>query len=126
MRNEILVKSFVPAAAIAGYRIVKHDAADNRIVQSALGTDEHLGVSTFVGASATDDTVDVVMMGIAEVELGGTVTRGDNLTSDAQGRAITATTEGQRVIGKAMASGVVGDIQPVFLAPSVLAVAGSA
>jgi hypothetical protein len=128
MRNHILEKTFVPAAAIAGNRIVKHDASDNTVVTSALATDEHLGVSTFVGADPAnqDNTVDVVLMGIAEVKLGGTVTRGDKLTSDAYGRAITATTEGQRVVGIAMKSGIVDDIQPVFLAPSVFAVSGSA
>lgn len=126
MRNEILVKSFVPEAAIAGYRIVKFGSADNAMVQASAASDESIGVSSFVGGDPSngDSTVDVVLLGIAEVELGDTVTRGQALTADAQGRAIPATSEGERIIGNAMNSGVVGDIQAVHLAQSVLAVSG--
>jgi hypothetical protein len=128
MRNEILVKSFVPEAAIAGYRIVKFGSVDNAMVQASAASDESIGVSTFVGGDPAngDSTVDVVLLGVAEVELGDTVTRGDLLTSDAQGRAIVATTEGQRIIGQAMNSGVVGDIQSVLLAHGTMAVLGQA
>lgn len=126
MRNELFNKSFTPGAAVAAYRICKHGAADNEAIQAAAATDESLGVSNHLGAAATDTTVDLVMAGIAEIEYGGTVTRGANLTADADGKAVVATAEGSRIIGKAMVAGVTGDIGSVFLAPSVLAVSGSA
>ena len=58
---------------------------------------------------------------IADVVLGGAVTRGDLLTSDANGAAITATAAAGtniRVIGIALVSGVAGDIIPVLLNPT--------
>jgi hypothetical protein len=69
---------------------------------------------------ASGDTVDVMHDGIADLQLGGTVTRGDLLTSDASGQGITATgTAGTnyRTIGMAIVSGVSGDIIPVLLTP---------
>ena len=61
----------------------------------------------------------VQLYGIAEVKLGGTVTRGGLITSDAGGDGVAAapaagTNSG--VIGRSMASGVSGDIIPVMLA----------
>ncbi|MCG7939491.1 MAG: DUF2190 family protein [Candidatus Thiodiazotropha lotti] len=116
MRNEILVKTVVPGAAIAGYRVCKHGVADNTIIQSANGTDLHIGVSTYVGADPAngDETVDLVMMGIAEVEYGGNINRGELVTADANGRVVSATT-GDMVIGRALASGVTNDIHGVLL-----------
>ncbi|MCB0252561.1 MAG: DUF2190 family protein [Anaerolineae bacterium] len=116
-RNEGLIKSFVPGAAIAPYRCVKHDTTDNSVVQGAAATNPLIGVSNSLGAAANDDTVDVVFSGIAEVEYGGNVTRGDLLTSDANGKAIATTTAGNRIIGIAMASGVSGDIGLALINP---------
>ncbi len=48
------------------------------------------------------------------------MTRGDDLTADAQGRAVVAAA-GNRVIGKAMATGVLGDIGSVLIDRGVAA-----
>jgi hypothetical protein len=60
-----------------------------------------------------------VFAGIAYVKLGGTVARGDILTSDTNGNAITAAPAAgtnNRTIGIARVSGVVGDVAEVMLA----------
>lgn len=60
---------------------------------------------------------------MVEVVLGGTVTRNDRLTSDANAAAVTAAPAAginAHVVGIALASGVSGDIIPVFLSNSVL------
>jgi len=92
MRNELFVKSFAPGAAIAAYRIVKSGAANGAVIQATAGTG--IGVANGLGAAATDDTVDVVLAGIAEVEYGGNVTRGDRLTADADGKAVKVSDSG--------------------------------
>jgi hypothetical protein len=71
--------------------------------------------------------------GTVQVILGDTVTAGDKLTTNASGKAVLATTAitntsdggsatdpliGSYVFGKALASGVVGDIIPVAFAKS--------
>ncbi len=85
------------------------------------------------------DRVEVMVSGISNVVLGGTVTRGDFLTSDANGKGITATRHAHTentaasytqnattspappdfVIGVALESGVAGDIIGVLLAPGM-------
>lgn len=123
MRNELFIKSFAPGAAVSPYRICKIGAADGAVIQSAAATDVHIGIANALGAAATDDTVDVVMGGIAEVEYGGNVTRGARLTADADGKAIATVTDKNAVIGIAMVSGVSGDIGSCFIAPQMVSAA---
>ncbi len=116
--NPLLIKNFTALGAIARYRIVKYGAADGEVLQGAAATDALLGVVALpsdVGAVAGEH-VDVITHGLGEVEYGGAVTRGDPLTSDAQGRAVTAAPAAganNRIIGFANVSGVLGDIGQV-------------
>jgi hypothetical protein len=105
------------SAAIAQFRVVRL-TADLTIAQSAAATDAHVGVCAQPGGAAINTRCDFAVSGIVEAEFGGTVTRGDLLTSDASGRVITATAAAGanvRVIGLAMVSGVVGDVQEILL-----------
>lgn len=137
MSNAILIKSGNAEGAIAAHRIVKFGAADGGLLQAAAATDAMFGVSTELSA-LTGERCDVIKLGDADVEYGGAVTRGDELTADASGRAIAATrhthTENtgvayvqnaatgtatlQRIIGIANVSGVLGDIGSVAIAPA--------
>lgn len=90
MRNEMLVKNFNAAGAISPFRAVKFGSADNSVAQSTARNSLVIGVSDSLGADAALDPVDVVMGGIATIEYGGTITRGQNVTSDANGKAIAA------------------------------------
>ncbi len=118
MRNELFIKACYAGAAILPFHIVKHGAADGFAVTSAAAGDASFGVSDSLGASAANDPVDIIRGGIAEVVYGGTVTRGDPLTSNASGAAVKAAT-GNRIIGFAEVSGVAGDRGSVFIAPGV-------
>lgn len=118
MRNELFIKACYAASALAAFRIVKHGAADGVAALATAGTDASFGVTDSLGANGANDPVDIIRGGIAEVVYGDTVTRGDPLTADAQGRAIKAAT-GNRIIGFAEVSGVVGDRGSVFIAPGV-------
>lgn len=132
-----LIKNFTAEAAVALYRIVKFGAADGKVLQAAAAGDAMFGVSIQPGGAAIDARCDVAVAGIADVEYGGNVTRGDALTADANGKAVAATrhthtentagayaqnaTTGAaaavRTIGVAMVSGVSGDIGQVLIAP---------
>lgn len=114
------IKNYSAGAAISGYRIVKYDTSDGQAVQATSATDALMGIADRLGADAADDRVDVIKAGIAEVELGGTVTRGDPLTADADGKAVAAAPvagANDRIIGFAEVSGVAGDIIDCFIAP---------
>lgn len=117
-----LHKSYVAEAVINAYRIVKHGTADDKIIQSTAATDAHLGVTTELAAAIGEHT-DVVKTGLANVEYGGTVTRGAPLTSDSVGRAVVAAPAAgvnNRLIGFAEVAGVVGDIGQVWIEPGLM------
>lgn len=119
--NQLFSKSFNAGGAIAANSIVKAGANDYDVLQAAAGGDKVVGVSTEL-AAASGERCDVVLEGIADVKLGGTVARGDLLMSDASGFGIVAAAaagSNVRVVGIAVISGVSGDIIPVFLSPSM-------
>lgn len=121
MRNEGLAKTLIAGAAVAARRIVKFGAGDTAVLQAAAATDLSIGVAD-LGASS-GEYCDVIIDGIAQVEYGGNVTRGDKLTADADGKAVTAAPAAgvnAQIIGIAMLSGVSGDIGSVRIAPSVM------
>mgnify|MGYP000122456487 CR=1 FL=1 len=118
MANPKLHKSYVAEAVIAVYTIVKFGATDGSVVTAAAATDKLIGTAGNV-APTTGERVDVARSGIDQVVLGGTVARGDALTSNASGAAIATTTAGNRIIGFAEVSGVSGDVIDYVIAPGV-------
>ncbi|MEX1120866.1 MAG: DUF2190 domain-containing protein [Balneolales bacterium] len=119
MKTEGLIKTFIADGAVTGRRLVKPGAADGQATQASAVTDAIIGVSDAVGADASG-RLDVIMSDIAEVEFGGAITRGDFITSDADGKAVAAAPAAgvnNSVAGRAMISGVDGDFGYVLLAP---------
>lgn len=122
MANTLLNKNYVAEAAVAAYRIVKPGTADGNVLQAAAATDSLMGVCESVGP-ALGERCDVVKSGIADVEFGGTVTRGGPITADANGKAVAAAPaagSNVRIIGFAEVSAVAGDIAPILVAPGVM------
>lgn len=120
MAKSRMERNFRATTATQFARIVKVGAADYDVVPAAAAADVPIGVVTQPGIVAINDRCDVALGGIAEVELGGTVARGNRLTSDASGRGVNAapaagTNNG--VVGIALQSGVVGDIIEALIAP---------
>lgn len=112
MSNPLLQKNFTAGGAIAPFRLVRLSAADT-VVQASAATDAIIGVQNDVGPASGERT-DVVMVGMAFVEAGAAFALGALLTSDAQGRAITAapaTGVNNRIVGIAIdAALAAGDI----------------
>jgi hypothetical protein len=114
-RNPGTILAFKAGATVNPNRFVKF-SADRTVIQAAAVGDAIIGVSD-LGAASTE-IVDVVMNGIFPVVYGGTVTRGDLLTSDSTGRAVTAAPAAgvnNSTGGRAMVSGVVGDLGSVSI-----------
>lgn len=115
MANNGLTKSYTAEGAISANRFVKVGAADYGVLQAAAVADKIIGISTEIDA-ATGERTDVVHEGIADLKLGGTVARGDLLTSDATGQGVVAAPAAgtnNRIGAMALISGVIGDIIPV-------------
>lgn len=114
--NVGLVKTFIAKGTIAPLTIVKYGAGDRFALAASAATDKFAGVAALpTGVTAVaEEPIDVIKSGVADVLYGGTVTVGDMLTTDAQGRAIVASA-GNNVIGQAQVSGVVGDLGAVLI-----------
>ena len=76
-----------------------------------------MGVSDVLGGVDTQ-RVEVYVADFCDVEFGGTVARGANVTSDAQGRAVAAGA-GAAYCGVAMVSAVSGDIASIRITRGV-------
>lgn len=122
MANNGLTKNYTAEGAIAANTIVKVGAADYGVLAAAAVSDKLIGISTEIAASS-GERVDVIHEGIADLKIGGTVARGDFLTTDSSGQGVAAAPSAgtnNQIIGKALVSGVSGDIIPVLIAPSML------
>ena len=121
-----MTKPYYAGATVTKRRFVKPGSADNAAILAAANTDAIFGVS----GPSIDATInlpfDVVMAGIAEIELGGAVTRGDYLTSDANGMGVELSdtildAAGANSGGVALQSGVSGDIIKMLVYPQKVA-----
>ncbi len=112
-RNPLLDKTYTAGGTVNPYRLCKFGGADTTILQAAAATDAIIGVSGQIGA-ASGEVLDITLVGVGEVQAGGAITRGNQLTSDANGKAVVAS-DGNVIIGKALASASDGDILPILL-----------
>lgn len=117
--NSYPIKNFIAGAAIGRYLIVKFGGDDDTVVPAAAATDALIGIN---GETDVENAagIDVYHSNVHQVRAGGAITRGDLITSDADGKAVTAapaTGVNNAVIGRALASGVAEDIIPVLISP---------
>ncbi len=107
------------AAISVAFTIGKFGANDNTLSVATGVTEELIGVFQHTTSTALD-RVRVMLTGITPLKLGGTVARGEWVTTDSSAKGVKAAPsagDNEAVIGKAMASGVDGDIIHVLLAP---------
>jgi hypothetical protein len=110
------IRAYEASAAIAPYTIVRFSeaATTSRVAAASAAGQPIIGTTGKLGATAAGQMVDITLAGLGAVQLGGPVSAGDMLTSDANGKAIVTTTQGNHVIGKAHQPGVAGDIIDYF------------
>jgi hypothetical protein len=108
------VINYLAQSALAPGQIVKFGNADGTVTQAVAAADNVIGIVTSPVAVAIGDRVDVARDGLPNVIFGGVVTRGDLLSSDANGHAITAVSPA-RIIGVAEVSAVANDIGEILI-----------
>jgi hypothetical protein len=111
--NPELIKTYDAEAAIGANLFCKPGAADGGVLKAAANSDALFGVSSNIAVDS-GERCDVIHCGIAFILLGGSVTRGDFLTSDSNGKGIALSVSGN-FGAKALVSGVSGDIIPALL-----------
>jgi hypothetical protein len=119
-----LIRSYPASADIGAKRIVKFSdtTATCKIALAAAATDPLIGISDAMGA-VSGGMADVILAGIGEVVLGGTVAAGDKLTSDAAGAAVKCTGAAntrKEYVATATLPGVAGDIIPCLVERGVV------
>lgn len=115
-------KSFLAQAAVAGFLILKPGTADATVVPAAAATDLLIGTADSLD-KATGEMVDMDVRPVAEVCLGGNVTRGQPITANAAAKGVAAAPaagSNVRIIGFALKSGVADDVIPYLRAPGVV------
>jgi hypothetical protein len=115
-------------AAIAKRRILKYGSSDELVIQAAAATDLLIGISDSAGdipapSGSEYYRADVIRHGDAYVDCGGTITRGQYITADANGKAVVASpAAGVNVyyVAQATQSGVSGGVISCFVRPGVI------
>ncbi|WNY73390.1 DUF2190 family protein [Pasteurella multocida] len=113
-----LIIAYSTEGEIKGYRIVAFGEEKDAVKQATATTDKLIGVSTRV-PKASGEHVDVVRSGLYPVIYGDTVKRGEFLTTDAQGRAVKATSK-QAYIGVAEEDGEEDDLGSLLIVPGFM------
>lgn len=112
MRHTQFTKTMLAAGTIVKRRLVAFGANEGEVVQASDPAAVILGINSIYDREAGEDT-DVELAGAQPVEAGGAIAYGDEVTTDAQGRAVTAAA-GNKIIGHAMsvttASGQLVDV----------------
>lgn len=118
MSNVVFARNFKAEAAVPAFTIFKLSATtDGQILPATGPADALIGVSTDV-AALIGERCDGILLGPADVLYGAAVTRGQQLTSDANGRAVPAAPAAgvnNNTLGRALVSGVLGDIGQVMI-----------
>lgn len=120
--SQILTKSFPATEAVAGMRIAKFTGERNKVALATAATDRLAGVTEPMGAVAGGQ-LDLIQVGLADLQAGGAFEAGDKLTADAAGKAIKALpVAGQTIhyIATAQDEAVAGDIVPTLISPGVI------
>ena len=122
MHTPILTKSFIAGADIPRATVVKHGDSDGKVTKATAATDALLGVTAELDVKQ-GEPVDVHVMGIVEVQYGGTVESGGVLTVNNAGQAVSIgenPASKTRILGVAMTAGAAGEIGAVLLSPGFI------
>lgn len=116
-------RSFVAEAAIDRSLILMPGTVAGKLVKATGPTAKLLGTADTGVDVAANDMVDLELRPICTVKLGGNVAWMDPITSDANGKGVTAAPAAGanvRIIGYALTAGVLNDEIPYLRALSTL------
>ncbi|TAU06574.1 hypothetical protein ELI55_17810 [Rhizobium ruizarguesonis] len=116
-----VIKNFTASGAVTHRHLVVYTATDRVLAQATGAAGERLaGVVDFPGGAVSGARFDVVLFGPAVVECGGNILPGQNIVSDAQGRAVVAAPGAgvnAAIAGRLLVNGALGDFAEAFVNP---------
>jgi hypothetical protein len=111
--SEPRISSFKQDGVVSAYLAVKPGTDAEHVAVASAATDKIIGIQQ-CASTAAEDIVEVAMPGGGgKAKLGGTVSFGDYLTADSDGKLIATTTANNKVCAQAMSDGVANDVIPV-------------
>lgn len=119
LKNQVLSIQQVAEATITEGQILKNGTAGLQVLPAAAVGDKSIGIAEHGAASG--EGIRMQLLGRANIKAGGTIAKGDLLTSNASGFAVTAapaTGANNRIIGYALESAVANDEFSGMIAPS--------
>lgn len=115
-----LTKNYLAEDANSQYLIAKQGTGDSQALKSGAAAANQLGVVSQPGDIVAGERMDVVLLGETEVRCAGAIAAGRSFTSDADGKAVLATT-GQRAVGIVTETGAADRIVTCIVAPHTAA-----
>lgn len=117
--NSVLTTTFISAADYSAtpYRLVRISAADI-VTRCDAPSDPNkwpIGILTDEVGAASGDPVSVQLSGIAKLEAGGTITAGNAITTDSDGKGVKTITVADFCIGIALEAASSGEIFSVAI-----------
>lgn len=97
-------------ASIAIGSVVKAGSDKSHVAKAAAATEKAVGIAMSLVEAAEQAVEVAVQGGGAKGLLGGTVSFGDFLASDSDGKLVATTTANNKVIAQAMEDGVANDL----------------
>lgn len=123
--NYMSLPGLVASGTVTQYRAVKLSTAADRTVLAMTNANAERPIGILQNDPATTEAAELAILGACKAEYGGTVTRGDKLGCDNDGKLITdAEVSGGGTdlhhVAVALESGVSGDIRQVYVFPAEL------
>jgi len=109
----VLTISRAADGAIVAGAIVEVGTVAGSVKEANAATDTLIGVAH--KAAADLERLDVRVLGVAKVLGGGTVTEGDKVTTDGDGKGVTASSDADHIIGVALEAGALDTLFEVLL-----------
>jgi hypothetical protein len=115
------IQIFKVDAAVAKGLAVKAGASSDEYVQKcSAASDKSIGIAQNDTETAGDLAEIAVAGGGGKAKLGGTVSFGDLLAPDSNGKLVATTTNAERHIAMAMEGGVANDLISVVILPGIV------
>jgi hypothetical protein len=114
----VLYQSFIAGADLSSSAFLLGTLNSSGLIVTASTAGDG-GIGIIQDAVLAGRTTSVMTIGVSRATYGGSVTVGDHLTNDVNGKLVTSTSKTDNIVGIALESGASGEIHSVFLTNSI-------
>jgi len=116
------IATFKQETAVSPYRLVTFWTSADEVIQNTSTSEPMIGISNESATANADDSVWVVMDGIAKLVIASASTKGGYITGTTAGKWLVTTTDTQEVIGVLLETTTASDqVAAVAIRPGTFA-----